>query len=246
MDQPRPPATAPIRIGMIVPSSNTTMETEVPALLRPLAEEAGRTITFHSARVRMKHVSREELIRMNASAQRAMEELCDAPVDAVGYACLVAIMAMGNGHHRLAETELGKVGDGVPLVTSAGALVDELSEMGAKRIAMVMPYADSLARQVADYIEAEGIAVADYRNLRVTDNREVARIPANQVLDAARALDVRGCDAVVISACVQMPSLDALGRAARMFEVPVLSASLCTARRLWRAALTQQPAAIPV
>lgn len=226
----------PVRIGMIVPSSNTTMETEVPVLIRAMAEQVGRQVTFHSARVRMRHVSREELMRMNGSAERAMEELCDAPLDAVGYACLVAIMAMGIGHHRVTEAALSAAGNGVPLVTSAGALVDELKQMGARRIAMVMPYADSLARQVVDYLEAEGIDVADYRNLRVTDNLEVGRIAGQRVLAAASEMRTAVIDAVCISACVQMPSLSVLGTAGRMFDVPVVSASLCTARGLWRAA----------
>jgi maleate isomerase len=42
------------RIGQIVPSSNTTMETEVPAILR--AREAvlpDERFTFHSSRMRM-------------------------------------------------------------------------------------------------------------------------------------------------------------------------------------------------
>jgi len=37
------------RIGMIVPSSNVTVETEVPALL---ARHASATFSFHSSRMR--------------------------------------------------------------------------------------------------------------------------------------------------------------------------------------------------
>ena len=126
------------RIGMIVPSSNTTMETEVPALLARLAP--GHRFTFHGARVRMQHVRQQDLERMNADADRAMAELMDAPLDAVAFACLVAIMAMGDGHHRKAEAALGAIagaaGRDTPVVTSAGALVDELRLSGARRIAL--------------------------------------------------------------------------------------------------------------
>ncbi len=48
-----------LRIGQIVPSSNTTMETEIPRILR--ASVAGSRFTFHSSRMRMKRVTREEL-----------------------------------------------------------------------------------------------------------------------------------------------------------------------------------------
>lgn len=228
---------AAFRIGMIVPSSNTTMEAEVPELLRSLAP-SGCRFTFHGSRVRMLHVRHEDLVRMNADAGQAMAELMDAPLDAVAFACLVAIMAMGDGHHRTAEAELAAVaqtaGRGTPVVTSAGALVEELRLSGARRIALVMPYADALARRVADYLQAEGFAVQDYVNLGVTDNAEVGRIPGDAVLSALDRLDTGGVDQVVLSACVQMPSMGVLAEAGRRVGRPVTSAAQCTAKQLLR------------
>src|SRR5438270_13967566 len=95
------------RIGQIVPSSNTTMETEIPAMLR--ARERTRPderFTFHSSRMRMHRVTREELERMNREGLRCAAELADARVDVMSTACLVAIMAMGPGYHREVEGEL--------------------------------------------------------------------------------------------------------------------------------------------
>ena len=55
---------APIRIGQSVPSSNTTMETEIPAMLR--AREAVRPgrFTYHASRMRMHRVTPDELTAM--------------------------------------------------------------------------------------------------------------------------------------------------------------------------------------
>ena len=61
-DSPAPAVAGSSRIGLIVPSSNTTMETEVPALLR--ARERARpegTFSFHSARLRMEDVTPDAL-----------------------------------------------------------------------------------------------------------------------------------------------------------------------------------------
>ena len=69
----------PFRIGQIVPSSNITMETEIPALLRAHAEHTGDVeFTFHSSRMRMKTVSKEELAAMDADSDRCALELSDA------------------------------------------------------------------------------------------------------------------------------------------------------------------------
>ncbi|TAM84061.1 MAG: Asp/Glu racemase, partial [Candidimonas sp.] len=47
-----PRSTHTYRIGQIVPSSNTTMETEVPLMLRRVGEKFGHRFTFHSSRMR--------------------------------------------------------------------------------------------------------------------------------------------------------------------------------------------------
>src|SRR5919205_4485624 len=98
------------RIGQIVPSSNTTMETEIPAILRAReAQIPEERFTFHSSRMRMKKVTREELAAMDADSDRCAAELSDARVDVIGYACLVAIMSMGKGYHRTSQQRLQQV-----------------------------------------------------------------------------------------------------------------------------------------
>lgn len=92
------------RIGQIVPSSNITMETEIPAMLAARQLIRPERFTFHSSRMRMKTVSKDELAAMDAESDRCALELSDAAVDVMGYACLVAIMAMGPGYHRASQS----------------------------------------------------------------------------------------------------------------------------------------------
>ena len=72
------------RIGQIVPSSNITMETEIPAMLRAREGVLPERFTFHSARMRMKHVTKEQLAAMDADSDRCALELSDARVDVLG------------------------------------------------------------------------------------------------------------------------------------------------------------------
>ena len=215
------------RIGLVVPSSNVTVETEVPALLARHTER----FSFHSSRMRMHRVSPEELTAMNAQRERCVDELADARVDALLYACLVALMAQGPGEHQRVEKAVREQIDAVVL-SSAGALVEGLRALGARRIALVTPYLRPLAEQVVAYLEAEGFAVVDWAALEVGDNAEVGCIPGDRVLAAARGLDLTGADALVISACVQMPSLDLVAPAEEEFGLPVLSAATAGAYAL--------------
>jgi maleate isomerase len=221
------------RIGMIVPSSNTTMETEVPAILRARERERGEdTFTFHSARARMRHVTPEELRSMNEQTARAAAELADAAPDVVATACLVALMAQGPGFHRTAEAQIGAAleaeGAGAPVISSAGALLSALHALGAAKIAMVTPYAKPLTQVVAGYIEDAGIEVHDAVSLEVSENRAVARLDPADLREHSKRLDLDGCDALVISACVQMPSLPVIDAIEAESGVPTLSAATAT------------------
>ncbi len=127
----------PYRIGLVVPSSNTTMETEIPELLRRRAEIEPESFTFHSSRVRLQQVTKEELTEMVRGSDRCALELSDAGVDAIAYACLVAIMSQGPGFHVESERRLAEVaaenGSPTPIVSSAGALVRSIHALGFER-----------------------------------------------------------------------------------------------------------------
>ncbi|MER6303013.1 Asp/Glu racemase [Kitasatospora sp. NPDC001539] len=227
------------RIGQIVPSSNVTMETEVPALLRAREAVAPERFTFHSSRMRMTRVTPEQLRAMDAESDRCAAELSDARVDVIGYACLVAVMATGPGYHREAERRLHRRtvenGAPAPVVTSAGALVAGLRTLGAEKVAMVTPYLRPLARTVVDYLAQEGIEVLDHVALEIADNLDVAAHDPARLPAIAKGLAHAEADAVVLSACVQMPSLAAVAEAEQQLGKPVVSASICTTHQLLRA-----------
>lgn len=221
------------RIGMIVPSSNLTMETELPRMLRAREDVLpDERFTFHSSRMRMKHVTAEELMRMNAQTERASLELADARPDVVASACLVAIMAQGAGFHCHAEGQifsaLQSEGHDVPVVSSAGALLRGLGALGAKRISIVTPYMKPLTQLVADYIEDAGIEVVDSLSLELSDNLAVARLDPADLQQHWKRVNTSDVDALVLSACVQMPSLPAIQPVEDAAGLPVLSAAVAT------------------
>jgi len=224
--------TKTFRIGQIVPSSNITMETEIPAMLTARQAIRPERFTFHSARMRMKHVTKEELARMDGDSDRCALELSDARVDVLGYACLVAIMSMGHGYHRESQARLQAVtaenGVSAPVVTSAGALVDGLKVIGAKKVALVAPYMKPLTRMVIEYIENEGIAVPSHAALEISDNLKVAAHHPARLPGIVEGLDLHDVDAIVLSACVQMPSLDSVARVEAITGKPVVTAAIAT------------------
>jgi maleate isomerase len=187
----------------------------------------------------MMHVVKEELAAMDAQSLRCAAELADARVDVMGYACLVAIMAMGLGYHRESQAKLADVarneGANSPVISSAGALISTLQELGFGKVAILAPYMKPLTQTVVEYIEAEGIDVCAVRSLEISDNLAVGRRPPSMALDAASQIDLKGAQALILSACVQMPAAAAIDAAEQKLGLPVVTASSCTVRQMLKA-----------
>ncbi|GEE00074.1 maleate isomerase [Gordonia spumicola] len=223
------------RIGLVVPSSNVTVETEMP---RILGAHPDADFSFHSTRMRMHQVSPEGLAAMNAQRERCVLEIGDASPEVILYACLVAIMVGGPGEHQRVESavaeQLATGGSEARIRSSAGVLVEGVRALDAKRVSLVMPYMRPLAERVVAYLEAEGIEIVEWRALEVADNNDVGCIPGDRIMEAARSLDLTGVDALVISCCVQMPSLHLVDAAEKEFGLPVLSAATAGAYSILR------------
>jgi maleate isomerase len=224
------------RIGQIVPSSNTTMETEIPAMLQARVAIRPECFSFHSSRMRMQKANKEELEAMNRDGLRCAAELADARVDVMSTACLVAIIAMGPGYHRQVQQELTSVARAnhctAPVMTSAGALIDGLKIMGAKKIALLAPYMRPLTDLVVKYIENEGIEVVDAVSFEIADNLDVGRRDPALLAEDVKQLKLANVDVVVLSACVQMQSLPAIQKVEDTLGLPVTSTAVCTVRRM--------------
>lgn len=225
------------RVGLIVPSSNTTMETEIPAMLHSRQQLLpNETFTFHSSRMRMMHVNPEELKKMDVESDRCAVELSDARCDLLAYACLIAIMCHGPGYHQISEERLGKAtaenGAPTPIVSSAGALIEGIQTIGAKKVSIITPYMKPLTNMVIEYLNTSGIEVIDSISLEVPDNLEVGRLDPMNLLDHANRLNIKGADAVVLSACVQMPSLPAIQMVQERLGLPVLSSATSTVYKI--------------
>lgn len=227
------------KIGQIVPSSNTTMETEIPAIFRAREKLFKERFTFHSSRMRMKEVSPEELKAMDCDSDRCALELSDARVDVLGYACLVAIMSMSKGYHRVSQKRLHEITlknqGGAPVISSAGALIDGLHTMKAKKISILTPYMKPLTKLVVDYIENEGIEVVDAVSLEISNNLEVGARDPLAPSTLYTKLNTKDVDVVVLSACVQMPSLSSVEIVENKINIPVTTASICTSYQMLKA-----------
>lgn len=225
------------RLGVIVPSTNTTVEPEFAAHV-----PAG--VAVYATRVLVAEVATEEekaasLLAMHDHLERAVTELVSLGVDAVAYACTSGSFLAGRDSDEVMCAELTRR-HGVPIVTTSSALVAALTALSATSVAVATPYIAPVADGAVNYLTQSGFRVTDRNDLHLLSNLDKGRLEPTASHAAATAMDVRDADAVVIS-CTNWRTLDVL----RAVEVdtgrPAVSSNLATLWALLRLAGVDGP-----
>jgi len=183
-----------IRLGMIVPSSNTVVEPTTAALLEGLP-----AVSAHFARIRVTEIT------LDSGSVGQFER---SPLDAaagllaeakVGSVCWngTAGSWLGPGRDR-ATCRAIETDTGVPATTATLATLEALHALGAERYGLVTPYvADVQSRILAHYAD-EGFACAGDRRLDITDNFAFSTVTEATVEAMVRAVAAEGASVVLV------------------------------------------------
>ncbi len=186
------------RIGLLVPSSNTTMEPEFYRM-------TPSGFSVHTARMRLEETTPEKLVEMAEDAERAAALLETAEVDVIVYGCTTGSLVGGvEWEKRLVQRIEGETG--VPTLTTIRAVVDALKTLDVGCVAVATPYIDDLNRLERAFLESQGIEVTDIRGLGFVRNVDIGRTEGEVVERLVREV-AGGADAVFIS-CTNLPTID--------------------------------------
>ncbi|MBB3049477.1 maleate isomerase [Prauserella isguenensis] len=114
-------------------------------------------------------------------------------------------------------------------VTTSGAMVAALTEIGAQRVALVTPYVDAVTDKLVDFLAAFGITATARFDLGLSGG--IWKTSYTDVRNAVSTVDINGADALFI-ACTNVPTYDLVAPLEAQLEVPVLTANQVT---MWAA-----------
>ncbi|MEA1963763.1 MAG: aspartate/glutamate racemase family protein [Candidatus Aerophobetes bacterium] len=209
------------RLGLIIPSSNTTMEPEFYHLLSP-------DFSIHTARMRLKEVTADDLAKMEEEAVKESLKLADAGVEVIGYGCTSGSLLKGTGHDKVIEEEIKKF-SGVPAVTTATAVIDALKALKVKKIAVATPYIDEINRLEKKFLLENGFQIVDFKAFGIKENLKIGRLKPEQAYKLVMELAFKEAEAIFIS-CTNFSTKEVIEKLERKLKKPVISSNTAT---LW-------------
>jgi maleate isomerase len=169
-------------------------------------------------------VSEHETLREAVRALHAVQP------ESLAYACTSGSFVGGLAGERAMTAAMSQAsGVALPAVTTSGALLAALAEIGAQRVAVVTPYTRSVTDSLEAFLREAGIAVTGRAYLGLT--RRIWQVPYRDVVDMARSAVVGAADALFIS-CTNLPTYDVIPQLEAELRLPVLSANQVT---MWAA-----------
>lgn len=202
------------RIGLLLPSSNTTQEPEFTRILPD-------GVTLHVARLPLRTVEPSSTARIVEDIETESQKLADADVDAIVLAATAPSSRNGLGYDqeliRRIETASGK-----KATTASTALIQALTALQVKRLVIAAPWSEATNVTSAAFIEASGFSVLAHRALGHVSNLEIGLLGEQTAYDLGVALDRPEAQAVML-ACGNWLTMGIVDRLESTIGKPVLT-----------------------
>jgi maleate isomerase len=171
------------RIGIVVPSTNTTVQPECEPL-RP------RGVTNHTGRVTIKErpltseqAFFEHMHDMREGIVTAIDQIMTAGLDHLIVGIALETFWGGVAAADKLQSELSaRAGVGVSMGSTAS--VAALNAFGAKRIAVLTPHQPRGDEMVRLYLQEAGFEVVRLKGLKCATPRAIAQVPAEDIRNA--------------------------------------------------------------
>lgn len=216
---------ATVRFGLIALATDMTTE---PDFVRIFPPEA----IVHTTRVHYANPTTPENLRKMAPLLTDAAALITPGVPLVGicYSCTSASATIGV---ETVERFIHAARPGVPVVLPTGASSRAFKALGVGRIAVVTPYLPEASEAVAGYFSSQGFDVTSHHCLGLADDRDMARVSRQTVVEAAIAADGPDNEAIFLS-CTAFPAVGAISEIEERTGKPVVTSNQASAWEMLR------------
>jgi maleate isomerase len=113
------------------------------------------------------------------------------------------------------------------VLSTSKAVVANFKGRGFKKVSVLTPYSEEVSSLFRDYLQKNGIEIVSSMYMDMSDDREVAMLPADEIINAAKAAIHDDADAIFIS-CTAMRSAEIIPQIEEAIGKPVLTSNQAT------------------
>jgi maleate isomerase len=214
------------RIGIVVPSTNTTVQPE-SEMLRPrgVTNHVGRS-TIKERPLNTEAAFFEHMEMMREGMTVAIDQIMTAGLDHLIIGIALETFWGGVAAADKLQAELATRA-GVGISMGGAAAVAALKAFGARRIAVLTPHQPRGDAIVRAYLQEAGFDIVRLKGLAVTTPRMIAQVPLGDIRTALKELDGDDIDAL-LQVGTALPTVAVAAEAERWLGKPVLAINTVT------------------
>jgi maleate isomerase len=204
----------PRHFGVLIPSTNTTAETEYSRLLPPGWQA-------HYARVLTSSADRSPFSPPKDEDVRYQSRLLGTAKVEIVFLLQTSASLFADDYDAKAIGLMAEAG--APAFTSAQAIGEAMGALGARRIALVSPYSAPVGARARHYYESKyGLSVAAVEGFAAADAYAIGNLGPENARDAFRRIDRPEIEAFVVPGG-NFPTMAAIAGWEAEFNKPVVT-----------------------
>jgi maleate isomerase len=226
------PVAAPrpsLRVGLIVPSSNTVME---PDFHRHLPAN----YIVSTTRIFLEEVTRDAEFRMlREDLPRAAQLIRTTAPDVVVFGCTSAGSLEGLAHDAQIGRSIHEMTQ-ARTVTVVQALLAQLQRIRPNTVAVLTPYLDEMTNSVVRCVIDGGYSVVKAAGMGLRENLEIGNVSPSQIVDfVEEQLQGANADCLFLS-CTNWRAMEAIGPLESKLGIPIITSNQAVIEAVVRSA----------
>ena len=212
------------KVGCIVLSTDLTIERDF-ALLK---DRYKAHFDFYINRIEFNNpINSQSLQNLLHQLDEASQQILPGEsLDALVFNCTSASALLGE---RAIKKSISR--RGIDILTTAQCCVNEIKKQKVKKLDLLCPYSQQVSQILADYFVKQGLQVEHLYYLGIEDDRDIARISHEQIIELAKKSVSAGSDGLFLS-CTAMRVAEIIPEIETTIKRKVLSSNYCTFKQL--------------
>jgi maleate isomerase len=208
----------PLRVGLIVPSSNTVMEPD-------FHRHIGTSAIVSTTRILLEDVTREAETRMlEEDLPQAIKRIGTTAPDVIVFGCTSA-GALGKLSHDDAIARMIEETTGAKAVTVLRSVLVRLAAIRPHKIAVFTPYIEDLTNSIARSLAEAGFPAIKAAGMGIKANLEIGRVTPEEILRFLESqLSDIDPDCLFLS-CTNWRGIETIERLQKKFGIPIVTSN---------------------